>query len=192
VATARCAVKRPLHLSAVKPALASLRLSHIAPMFNLILEGSRHRHFTRLYTRPRYMAGLGIQLFTLLLRSRIRPPNGVCYRATSKILVVDGLFAGFVILRQVSPEETEIYMCALLNEYRGKELGKWLLANALAEAPPNHRISAACLSASDSMRSVLTALGFARDGQSVSRGIQRFLLPANSRPWVRPPVEASN
>jgi len=138
------------------------------------------------------MAGLGIQLFTLLLKSRIRLPNGVSYRATSKILLVNGLFAGFVILRQISPEETEIYMCAVLKEYRGKGLGKWMLAHVLAEAPANHRISAACLSVSQSMRSVLTALGFGRDLRGTEHGIQRFLLSANARSEVRLSVEASH
>ena len=188
----RGALNRTLQLTAGKRALASLRLSDIAAVFNLIQQGSRRGHFTRLYTRPRYIAGLGIQLFALVLTSRIRLPDGISYRAASKVLIVDGRFAGFVILRQVSPAETEIYMCALSDEYRGKGLGKWMLANALAETPANHRISATCRAASESMRSVLIALGFGRDLRGTQIGIQRFLLSANSRSELRLSVEPSN
>ena len=186
----RGALNRTLQLTAGKRALAPLRFSHIVAIFNLIQQGSRRGHFTRLYTRPRYIAGLGIQLFALVLTSRIKLPDGISYRAASKVLIVDGRFAGFVILRQVSPAGTEIYMCALSDEYRGRGLGKWMLANALADTPANHRVSAACLPASESMRSVLTALGFGRDLPGTRYGIQRFLLSTNSR--SEPSVEPSN
>ncbi|MFA6313305.1 MAG: GNAT family N-acetyltransferase [Sterolibacterium sp.] len=107
------------------PVLGETRLRDIAPIFSLIQVGSHHRHFSNLYTRPRYMAGLGLQLFSLWKNGQIRLPDGIRHRAEMKVLSVAGEFAGFVILRYEASQHdaVEICMCGVHNEFRGKGMG---------------------------------------------------------------------
>lgn len=56
------------------------RLSDIAPIFNLIQEGSRIGSFSNLDLDSRYQAGLALQLFSVYLFGKIRLPD----RAYSK------------------------------------------------------------------------------------------------------------
>lgn len=137
------------------------RLSDVAPVFNLIQHGSLAGHFCNLYTQPRYMAGLGIQLFTLLL-GRIRLPADGWYRATIKILRWQEQFAGFVIIRHAAygPRTSELYMFAIAPEYRRNGLGESMLRTVLAELPIGHRMLAHCLPGSRGMNALLRKVGF--------------------------------
>ena len=67
------------------------------------------------------MAGLGLQLFSLLA-DRIRLSGRVWYQAKTSTFTVNGQFAGFVIIRY-TPPASEICMCSLWKEFRGKRLG---------------------------------------------------------------------
>jgi len=144
------------------PVLGKSSLSDIAPIFNLIQSGSRHGHFSNLYTRPRYMAGLGIQLFSLWKSSEIKLPDRTEHRADMKVLRVGGDFAGFIVLRHEAhrPAESEIYMCALENDFRGRGLGEWMLREALSDVPIGHVVVVSCLPASIQMKSLLLKLRF--------------------------------
>ena len=140
--------------------LKSLRLTDIAAVFNLIQEGSAHGHFTPVYALPQYMAGLGMQLFALLLRKRITLPDGSRHRADARVLVADGRFAGFVILLDGSA--TQIYMCSVLADQRGKGRGSWMISQVLAALPAGRSVVADCLPASLAMKAILKRHGFAR------------------------------
>lgn len=144
------------------PVLDRSKLSDIAPVFNLIQDGSLNGHFSNLYTQPRYMAGLGIQLFWLWKYSKIKLPDGSCHHANMKVLRIGREFAGFTILRHEGkrPNEIEIYMCSLQNDSRGKGLGEWMLRAALSDIPTGYMAFADCLPDSAQMKSLLGKLGF--------------------------------
>lgn len=149
-------------------------LRHIAPSFNLIQDGCRQGHFTRLFLQPRYMAGLGLQLFCLLA-GRIRLPDGVWYRARAYALQVDGAYAGFTIIRSAGTL-CEIYMCAVADEYRGCGLGQAMLAKALAMGVQGDAaIVADCLPDSRAMMALLLRLGFHRRGGAQPGAAIRFV-----------------
>lgn len=140
--------------------LKPLGVRQLAPVFNLVQLGSRQGHFTALYLQPQFMAGLGLQLFTLLL-GWLRLPGGVWHRAHARVLVLHGQFAGFVILRKGPNGACEIYMCALLPALRGQGLGRQMLQQALAaHARPGQQVVADCLPASKAMMALLSSLGF--------------------------------
>lgn len=138
--------------------LKPFRLWHVAPVFNLIEDGVAAGHFTDLYARPPYMAGLARQLFSLLVH-RLRLPDHVRYRADAWVLTVNGQFAGFIILRHAG-SDSEIYMCALLEEYRSQGLGGWMVATAIRQFATGTRVHADCLPASSNMKALLKNLGF--------------------------------
>ena len=153
------------------PVLAESKLSDIAPIFNLIQAGSLNGNFSNLYAQPRYMAGLGIQLFSLWMGGKIRLPDGIWYRASMQVLRVGRNFAGFVILRHEveQPDVVEIYMCGIANEFRGKGLGEWMIRAALSEVPSNCKLIAECLPNSVQMQALLMKLGFTRTTQPTPR-----------------------
>lgn len=169
-----------------EPVLGRSRLSDIAPVFNLIQTGSRHGHFSNLYTQPRYMAGLGIQLFSMWSGGRIRLPDGRWHPVRMKVLRVGGDFAGFVILRRdaCSPHELEIYMCGVGEEFKGRGLGEWMLRTAVSEVPGGCVVYADCLPGSIQMKSLLRKLAFSETGVPVSTPIlhaaQRFAYSKHS------------
>jgi ribosomal protein S18 acetylase RimI-like enzyme len=148
-----------MHTGNTTVVLRPMGWRELAPVFNLTLQGSADGHFTPLYRQPRYMAGLGLQLFSLLA-GRLRLPDGLWHRANASVLQVYGSFAGFVVLRQ-QPDEAEIYLCALLPQFRGQGLGRCMLKLALAKhLAPGQRVSADCLPASQAMKGLLQSLGF--------------------------------
>jgi len=161
--------------------LAESRLLDIAPIFNLIQAGSLNGNFSNLYAQPRYMAGLGIQLFSLWRGGRIRLPDGTWHRANMQVLRVGGDFAGFVILRHETgqPSEVEIYMCGVEDEFRAKGLGEWMLRAALSGLPGGCSLFADCLPDSVQMKSLLKKLGFDQTGLATSTQVpgcaQRFV-----------------
>lgn len=138
------------------------QLEDVAPIFNLIQQGSAEGHFCNLYLEPRYMAGLGIQLFSLLWFNRIKLPNDGWYRVTTRVLRVDGRFAGFIMIRHAAFGEkgSEIYMMAIEKEYRRQGLGELILRQVVAERPIGHRIFAHCLPESVAMIGLVKKLGF--------------------------------
>lgn len=162
--------------------LAESRLSDIAPIFNLIQAGSLNGHFSNLYTRPRYMAGLGIQLFSLWKYSSIRLPDGTRHQASMKVLRLGRDFAGFVILRHDAsrPIEVEIYMCGVEDDFRGKGSGEWMLRAAISEIPNGYWVFADCLPDSVQMKSLLKKLGFAETPSAAPPGVplvaQRYAI----------------
>jgi RimJ/RimL family protein N-acetyltransferase len=161
----------------------SYSLSDVAPVFNLIQHGSAQGNFSDLYCQPAYMAGLGIQLFTLLFGC-IRLPDRRWYRARARVLRVDGTFGGFIIFRHDAPamHSTEIYMCAVTPAHREKGLGTWMLKTALSDIPAGHRVYAQCLPRSDHMKALLRKLGFGQENsrarRSVPQPVQRFVYTA--------------
>jgi len=144
------------------PVLDESRLSDLAPIFNLVQAGSLNGNFSNLYTQPRYMAGLGVQLFSLWIGGRIRLPDGIWHRAEMRVLRVRGDFAGFVILRHDAgqPNDVEIYMCGVDNDFRGRGLGERMLLTAIAELPSGSNLAADCLPNSVSMQCLLRKIGF--------------------------------
>lgn len=158
-----------------KAVLKTFSLRDIAPTFNLIQDGCRRGHFTALYLRPRFMAGLGVQLFTLLLKC-IRLSDRICYPTHAHVLMIDGVFAGFIIIRHM-PTESEIYMCSLLPEFRGKGFGRLMLAEAIAACvPKGRRLVADCLPASKEMMSTLAGLGFFGEQPNHCAAARRYIL----------------
>ncbi|TRZ69607.1 MAG: GNAT family N-acetyltransferase [Rhodocyclaceae bacterium] len=161
----------------------------IAPIFNLIQAGSLDGHFSNLYTQPRYMAGLGMQLFSLWKNARIQLPDGTCHQASMRVLRVGDDFAGFIIIRHEAnqPDEVEIYMCGLVDGFRAKGLGEWMLRAALSEIPRDYTVSAECLPSSFQMKSLLRKLGFKQSNLPTStqspQVAQRFVYAETS---VRP------
>lgn len=167
------------HTQQSDPTLGEARLADIAPIFNLIQAGSLNGHFSNLYSQPRYMAGLGIQLFSMWTSKRIRLPDGRWHQARIKVLKVGGEFAGFVILRQEtgSPHELEIYMCGVDEQFKGKGLGEWMLRAVLAEVPDGYSLFADCLPNSAQMKSLLRKLGFGETDSPTraSEAVERFV-----------------
>lgn len=164
------------------PVLTESRLSDIAPIFNLIQVGSANGHFSNLYAQPRYMAGLGIQLFSLWRNNRIKLPDGSWHQASMKVLKVDRDFAGFTILRHQAKQadEIEIYMCGLETSIRGNGLGEWMMRAALSEVPSGYSLYAECLPSSVQMKSLLMKLGF-----SETRSTTPTQVPQLAQRFVR-------
>ena len=146
--------------------IVDFRFSHIAPVFNLIQAGSVSGCFSNLYLDPRFQAGLALQLFSVRLFSKIRLPSGVWHRARVHVLLHDGAFAGFLLMRHVvsSGANQEIYMCAISVQFRGNGFGKWLLRSVLAHLPANVTVDAGCLSSAVSMQKLLRRIGFKSAG----------------------------
>jgi len=156
--------------------LAESRLLDIAPVFNLIQAGSLNGNFSNLYTQPRYMAGLGMQLFSIWKNGRIKLPDGTWHRANMQVLRVSGDFAGFVILREEAghPNDVEIYMCGVEDRFRGQGLGERMLRAALSEVPSDYSLFADCLPDSIQMKSLLRKLGFDEIARPTSTPIPRM------------------
>lgn len=140
----------------------SFRLRDVAPVFNLILEGSEDGHFSNLYRKPRYMAGLGIQLFSILLLGQIRLPTARWYRCKITVLRDAGKCIGFVAVRLAAyaPNIDEIYMVALDANHRRHGHGKMLLREAIGQRALGKQMVVNCLPASFVMRSLVKQLGF--------------------------------
>jgi len=179
-------------------ALENPRLFDIAPIFNLIQVGSRSGHFSNLYTQPRYMAGLGIQLFSLWANETIELPDSSSHHANMKVLRADSDFAGFTILLHEArrPAETEIYMCGVVNDFRGRGLGEWMLRAALLELPVGQTVFADCLPASLQMKSLLPKIGFdethIRSTCEMPRAIQRYVHSGNQDGFVLKARQSDN
>jgi RimJ/RimL family protein N-acetyltransferase len=154
--------------------LAPMRLAHIAAIFNLIQDGSAAGHFTPVYTLPHYMAGLAMQLFSLLLRNRITLPDGSVHRARTRVLLDGGRFAGFIILLD-GEASVHVYMCAVRAALQRQGHGRWMLAQAIAAVPAGHVVVADCLPASLAMMAVLRKCGFARALGPVRGGARRYV-----------------
>jgi GNAT superfamily N-acetyltransferase len=137
-------------------------LADVAPVFNLILHGSMEGHFSNVYTQPRYMAGLGIQLFTVLFGKRIKLPQDDWYRMDTTILRIENEFAGFAMVRHGAhgPKCSELYMFAVAPEFRGRGLGQTMLRTVVSHLPIGHQMVADCLPKSTAMQGLLTKLGF--------------------------------
>lgn len=161
--------------------LVPLRLSHIAAIFNLIQDGSAGGHFNPVYTVPQYMAGLGLQLFSLLLRKRIALPDGSTHRANTCVLLEGGRFAGFIILLD-GGNSVQVYMCAVRKALCGKGLGLWMLTQMIAAVPAGCVVIADCLPASQAMMAVLKKCGFARALGPAQGGARRHVRLAVAPP----------
>lgn len=137
-------------------------LSDIAPIFNLIQSGAMEGVFSNLYLIPRYQAGLGLQLLSCLYLKCIKLPDGIWHRAEMKSAWVGSEFAGFSIVRHVGndPVRLEIYLCALVPEYRGRGIGKALVAAAVDSVPFDGSIEASCLDDAIGMKALLRKAGF--------------------------------
>ena len=125
-----------------------------------------------------------MQLFTLLM-GRIRLPNRVWYRANASVLRVNGQFAGFVIMRHTTQPTSEIYMCALLREFRGKGLGELMIVDAInASVPDGQAVIADCLPASRAMMALLEKIGFVAEPQENQSPVRRFRFVNDRHPMV--------
>ena len=157
--------------------LKPMRLTDIAAVFNLIQEGSAHGHFTPVYALPNYMAGLGMQLFVLLLRKRITLPDGSRHRAHVRVLLDGRRFAGFVILLD-GADARQIYMCSVLAQQRGKGHGSWMIGQVLAALPAGRSVVADCLPASLAMKALLKRQGFTRARGQAHGSTRRYVRSA--------------
>ncbi|MCX7167652.1 MAG: GNAT family N-acetyltransferase [Rhodocyclales bacterium] len=171
--------------------VGNARLLDIAPVFNLIQEGSAHGSFNNLYLLPRYQAGLGIQLFCVLLLGKLRLPSGSWRRADLHVIHHDGRFVGFALLRHLSAggKDQEIFMCAVDPQYRGQGFGRHLLQTVLAKMEDESTVEAECLPRAVQMKRLLRGMGFvptrpvkASNPNNIS---EKFLLTFGSKVVVR-------
>lgn len=101
----------------IRTNIVNFGLQDIAPVLNLILDGSAHGHFNPDYVKPPFIAGLGLQLFSLLF-GRIKMPDGIWYSASARVLRVDRHTVGYAMVRRENNHSGEIYMLAVQREYR--------------------------------------------------------------------------
>ncbi len=150
----------PIESNAVE--VRTPRLSDIAAIFNLIQLGSANGVFTKLYLKPRYQAGLGLQLFSCLYFGRIRLPDGTRHKVKMLSAYRDSKLAGFVILRDIpsSPGCREIYMIAVAPEFQRKGVGTALLASCIEGSAAGSILEATCLPKAQAMRRLLQNAGF--------------------------------
>lgn len=137
-------------------------LFDIAPIFNLIQEGSEQGCFNKIYLHPIYQAGLALQLFSVWLIGKIRLPSGTWHKAVLHVVRHEGEFAGFVLMRHLVPsgESQEIYMCAIESKYRGMGLGRQLIQLVLKNLEGNCIVEAECLPQAVQMKHLLRHMGF--------------------------------
>lgn len=138
------------------------KLSDIAPVFNLIQDGSKCGFFNNIYLQPRYQAGLAIQLFSVFLFGTIRLPSEMRYKATLRVIRNENAFVGFALTRYLSPrgESREIYMLAISPEYRGNGFGRRLIQSLIYDVECNGTIEAECLPGALPMKRLLQKMGF--------------------------------
>ena len=157
------------------------RLVDLVAIFNLIQLGAAEGHFNPIYLKPRYQAGLGLQLLGVLLASWMRVPGGIWRAARLQVLRVEGSFTGFaLVLRIDAPpgaNRRELYMCSIRPERRGVGWGRKLLLAMLESLPPGASVEADSLPAAVAMKRLLRGLGF----RCLSRpmgpaGVQHFAL----------------
>ena len=135
----------------------------IAAIFNLIQQCSAEGSFNQAYLQPRFQAGLGLQLFGVLIFGKIRLPNGRWSRTCLQVIERDGAFAGFVIVRDVlaSGQRREIYMLAVPAQLRRQGVGRQLLQAALTRIEAGVDVDAQCLPRARQMKQLLHSMGFA-------------------------------
>ena len=168
--------KQPENHRQLSANIDQARLSDIAPVFNLIQEYSANDYFNNLYLQPRYQAGLGIQLFSILLFGRIRLPDGSWYKTNLLVARQNNAVLGFVITRCLTNTHIghEIYMCAVVDLYRRKGLGKRLIKAAIAHLPNDTIIDAECMPKARQMKQLLSSLGFESVGADKKTGTEKF------------------
>ncbi len=149
--------------SATALAIGPAALGQLAPIFNLIQACSADGSFNRIYLRPRFQAGLGLQLFGLVLFGRIRLPDGRWSRAHLHVAERAGSFAGFIIVRDLLPggRHCEIYLLAVPAQARRQGTGQRLLQCALAQRDSGTEVDAQCLPRARQMKQLLHRAGFA-------------------------------
>ena len=157
-----CAAAPTAPAPAPRDRVGAARLGDIAAVFNLIQLGAASGHFNDLYLRPRYQAGLGLQLFSAWLWGRVRVPGGLWRRAQLQVLRVDKDFAGFALILGTDPAAGlyEIYMTALAPAFRAQGWGRRMLLAALDGLPARCTVQADSLPAAAVMKQLLRSLGF--------------------------------
>jgi ribosomal protein S18 acetylase RimI-like enzyme len=172
------AISTSAHVAIGKPAL-----SDIAPAFNLIQAGSAQGCFCNLYLQPRYQAGLALQLFSVFFLGKIRLPDGTWFKAELSIIRVADRFAGFALVRTLSPLHRELYMCGVEPGLQGRGHGRALLEKTLADLPPGGTLETECLDAAVMMRALVGKLGFERIMESAPQagGAWKFRYIAPQR-----------
>lgn len=169
--------------------MSALRWSDIAPIFNLAQAGAMEGCFSNLYLRPRYQAGLAIQLFSIRLFGKLRLPDRTWSPARIDVLRCDGAFAGFVLTRSHCSDERrqEIAMCALKPQLRGSGKGRRMLRHVLDRMPAGSEIDAHCLPNAKAMRRLLGKLGFRsvspprQSGTGLYAETLRAIIPETAR-----------
>lgn len=157
-------------------------LADIAPVFNLIQEYSYHDYFNNLYLQPRYQAGLGIQLFSILFFGYIRLPDSTWHQTNMLVAKNNNELLGFIIIRKLPGpcDRHEIYMCAINDLYRRQGLGKRLIKAAIANLPKDSILEAECLPKARQMKQLLLNFGFELVGDNKKNGTEKFVGQVSS------------
>jgi GNAT superfamily N-acetyltransferase len=147
-------------------------LRDFLPMFNLIQECCASCYFNPIYLRPRYQAGLALQLLGILFFGRLRLPGGAWHSAQIRVAFSDNnQFSGLIIMRDCSNVEpnVEIYMCAVPRPFRGGGIGGLLIRFVIDNVAPGTIVIAECLPSASTMKQLLRRCGF----QSVHRRMEK-------------------
>lgn len=151
-----------------------VKLSEIAPVFNLIQKNSACCLFNPIYLIPYYQAGLAIQLFSIFLFNKIRLANGHWHKANLNVIHKDKLFVGFILTLIKPKKVVEIYMCAVESQYRKQGFGKNLIQSLLNHLNNEYIVEAECLPKAFIMKKMLVKLGFKLVGGS--NNIEKFIF----------------
>ncbi|WP_347990114.1 GNAT family N-acetyltransferase [Methylomonas sp. AM2-LC] len=151
-------------------------LSDIAPIFNLIQDYSAQGYFNNFYLQPRYQAGLGIQLFSMLLLDRIRLPDGSWHKTHMRVAKISHEVVGFIIMRRLpgSKNRHEIYMCAVDELHCRQGLGNRLIKKAIVNLEEDAIIVAECLPKARPMKQLLHSIGLKSVRKDIKNGIEKF------------------
>ncbi|MES2259252.1 MAG: GNAT family N-acetyltransferase [Pseudomonadota bacterium] len=162
-------------------------LGDIAPVFNLIQQCSAAGLFNAIYLEPRFQAGLGLQLFTVVLFGKIRLPGGNWSRAGLHVVCSDGVFAGFALMRDLHPSgrRREIYLAAVQADMRRQGLGRSLILSILEQLEAGISIDAECQPCAGPMKHLLRSIGFSMHKPAGARaftgGARVFTMQTGSR-----------
>lgn len=154
------------------------RIKDVAPIFNLIIEMSREGVITPLYLHPTYMAGLGLQLFSILFLGRFYIHGHGWFRSAVLPIYLDEHMIGFLMTRlSVLSNQDEIYLFAIDPDFRGGGHGEAALRAFVAQRPITSSISADCLPATKGMLRLLAKVGFRRINLPKEPSVPNLYIP---------------
>ena len=143
-------------------AIRKVKLSDIAPIFNLIQNCCRSGHFSNLCLLPPLQTSMALALFSTWIFGKIREPSGNWEKAVLYVIRYKGDFAGFALVHSLRPAKTswKISLMAIEEKCRGQGLGRQLLMTIINNLQDSHTLECECLPKSVPMKSLLHKTGF--------------------------------